>query len=124
MHNRNMLWRATTGDIRIKDLEDTHLVNIVHLLINSRIPSLKKKRKESKKSNPDLAEYLDELLSEQKRILKNFKKEMKYRDLPESMLDNAPYPFKDKDGLIKKWDYEAREPVIVSNAKRFITGED
>jgi hypothetical protein len=118
-----MLWKATTGDIRIKDMDDTHVVNIVHLLINSRIPNLKKRRKEAKaKKNTDVIEYLEDIIKETKYVLKNFKNEMNYRKLPESMLDDAPFPFKDKkDGELKKWDYEAREAKIVSKAKRFIT---
>ena len=94
-----MTWGSIEGDIKIKNMSDTHVVNIVHLLENSRIPNMIKKYEEAlNKGDEPLSLYIESCVQVQESILDNFKKEMEFRKLPESMLDNAPYPFKDKKG--------------------------
>ena len=110
MHDRNIIWRSISGDKKIKDMDDTHVVNIVHLLETSRLPYLYNKLKEA---TQDYAiEYMTEVIAEQKIVLNNFTEEIKYTCLPESMLDNAPYPFRDKDGKIYSRPLEDQAPFL------------
>jgi hypothetical protein len=119
MHDRNYKWKSLNKVIKIKDMDGLHLANVIHLLNFNRIPKLEKRLK-----NSNLVQYQIETLQiqleETKRILFNMIKEFEFRNLDNSLIRNAPHPFKDSDGLLKKWNYDTNSLDIVSSAKRFI----
>jgi hypothetical protein len=86
-YTRESTWGRNDGkEIAIKDLEDRHLVNIVHFLTHSERHKRWLKR----------AEYL--------RVLKE---EIKLRKLSKEFVAQAPYPFRDEeDGKLKTWSFE------------------
>jgi hypothetical protein len=120
MHDRDFEWKSINGTLKLKDMEDTHLANIIHLIKFNRIKRLKDRLKNNNLVDWQI-ESLNYSLAENKSILSNMLKEFKYRKLDKSLIDNAPHPFKDKDGLLKTWNYDTNGLQVVSSAKRFIT---
>ena len=103
-YTRESTWGSNDGrQIKIKDLEDRHLVNIVHFLNHSEKHKLWHRR----------SEYL--------RILNE---EIKLRALPQEYVDKAPYPFKDEHGTLKTWSYERNRIVEIPLSIQLITEFD
>lgn len=124
MHNRDFEWKSLSGTVKVKDIEDLHLANIIHLLKFNRIKNLKNKLKDPEILMDWQLDSIRYSLSETLKIYDIMKKEFKYRKLDKSLIAQAPHPFKDKDGLLKTWNYETNSLKLISSAKRFITDED
>lgn len=111
---RQTKWNSFEGQIKICDMEDTHVVNVLHYLMNLRV--------HPNGLNPEARR------ENIKNKIKLFKKEMKYRKLDFNLLKNAPYPFIDKKGNKAILDYE-KGLIKTPPSVRFITegeseGED
>lgn len=104
--SRDFEWKSYKGIIKIKDMEDLHIVNVVHYLNN--------KIKRIETQMPDWED------SYSYNALLNFKKEMEYRNIPEASLANAPYEFEDGEGCLRKWDYETDSFIIKTPSLRYI----
>lgn len=104
--DREYEWKSYRGIIKIKDMFDAHLVNVVHYL--------KKRMEKIANQMPDWED------SYPSNSLTNFTKEMEFRKIPESLLDNAPYEFEDGEGCLRKWDYETNSFIIKSPSLRYV----
>jgi hypothetical protein len=106
--DREFEWKSYRGAKKIKDMDDIHIVNVVHYL-KKRIEKLP-------------LEFLggDNYLRDS---LHNFTKEMKFRNIPENSLENAPYEFEDGDGNLRLWDYDKNNFIIKTPALRYILEE-
>lgn len=104
--DREFEWKSYKGNKKIKDMEDTHIINVVHYL--------KKRLEKIAKQLPDWKD------THTANALFNFTQEMKFRKIPESSLDNAPYEFEDDKGNLRKWDYESNSFIVTPPSLRFI----
>lgn len=104
--DREYEWKSYRGIIKIKDMDDAHIVNVVHYL--------KKRLDKIYKQMPDWED------SYTLNALFNFTQEMKSRKIPESLLENAPYEFEDGEGCLRKWNYETNSFTIKSPALRYV----
>ena len=86
--DRDMVWTTFDGrHIKIRDLEDTHVANLIDYLSHRR-------------------------LSRDGELITFLKKEAKLRGLKEGFLERAQIPHKDSEGNWMIWDH-ARGPKIV-----------
>jgi hypothetical protein len=104
--DRDFEWKSYRGVVKIKDMDDLHLINVTHYLID--------KVKVIKTKMPDWED------SYTYNTLLNFKKEMQFRNIPVSCLDHAPYEFEDNRGNLRKWDYASNSFIITPPSLRFI----
>lgn len=125
IHDREMEWRSYKGYIKIKDMEDIHVINVVHMLA-IRIKKAKDSIKQLENSVDDelglhslRLEYREETLKTLSDIFDNFKAEMGFRNLSFDLLGKAPYPFEDETGCVRLWDEESKKFNIKSPSVRF-----
>ena len=110
IHDREMEWRSYKGYIKIKDMEDIHVINVVHMLA-IRIKKAKDSIKQLENSVDDelglhslRLEYREETLKTLSDIFDNFKAEMGFSNLSFDLLGKAPYPFEAVTGCVLLWD--------------------
>jgi hypothetical protein len=104
--DREFEWNSYKGVIKIKDMDDLHLVNALHFLLHKR--------------NKIKHVTLGELKEDYNDALYQLTCEMKYRDIPEVLLKEAPYAFEDDQGNIRKWNYNSNSFEVVPPSLRYI----
>ncbi len=123
---RDTEWRSQFEKVKIRDMEDTHVVNVLHMVLG-RIESLRKSIKEFKKEfkgDSELVEttveYRKDLIDIQVKLSRVLKREMTLRKIPKELLDQAPIPFK-KEGKTYKW--QGKRSQLIPNSVKFIKDE-
>jgi len=114
--NPNFLWGSYRGPVKVKDMEDLHVVNVTHM-VTQRVSNLKK---DMDQYGLDLADYANDRMDKLLQVLNVFKAEMKFRKIPETALADAPYSFSDDEGCERIWDYKENKFIIKPPAVRFI----
>jgi len=124
---RESFWISHVGEKKkIKDLEDTHIVNLLFFTKNN-LKKLKKTLKELEDSDDHT--YYNILLKHQliiteekiscfKNIQKVIKEEIKIRKI-EGMVKKGPYEYVAK-GKRYKWNYDENKPKQIHNSEHFI----
>ncbi len=123
--SRETVWGTYDGrEIPIKDLEDTHILNLL-LYLGRRISNIKKEMENIDKDNI-LYEIKSEKLCKNESILKVINEEIDLRGLDRNRVANGKsLPFK-KDGKWMIWKEGDPRPTPIPNSIDFIKpiGED
>ena len=120
--SRDTKWGSYDGRVkRIKDLEDTHVLNLVGYT-RKRIKKLEVIIQEKMDNELfESANYLKETLEIQKKLEEVFREEVKLRKLEITpAAEEGIIPFRDKDGNLMRWSYENNSPYKIPNSVRFI----
>jgi hypothetical protein len=88
-----LVWKSVTGEKRLHDMDDVHIVNLTHFLHHS--PEHKNHAK-------------------QPLLLRALEKEWVRRNLTKAFLDLAPLPYQDRNGNWAVWDYTKKRPKYLS----------
>lgn len=95
MATRDSIWRTGGREIKVKDMDDLHLINTIHYI----------KESGSLDYFPDRKEIYEVMREEAFKI----------RYLSKKLLRYAPIPFKKQDGNWAVWNYEKSKLDNLSN---------
>jgi len=123
VRNGDFVWNSYRGPIKVRDMDDLHLVNVTHMVIN-RIKPMESRLASVAKENEKIDKILLEVLSLRKdylqEVLETLLSEMSFRKIPDDTLRSAPYPFTDEQGAKRVWNYEKGNFDITYPGTRFI----
>jgi len=124
LYTRESIWRTHDGrDLAFKDLEDSHILNLIEFMKNN-VAKAEKALENS--SNEFLLEIRTERLNKNKSMLKVINEEVDLRKLDRSKVANGKrLPFK-KEGVWVEWKKGEPRPTPIPNSIDFIKpiGED
>lgn len=118
-HNRNTTWSSLYGEKKLKDMDDTHVINTTHHL-QARVNNYKL---DLEKYNEKPSEISENYLENNSFLLNTFLQELDYRGISRDVVDEAPYPFRSPEGDLLVWDYKTKSPKSYPNTLRFIKEE-
>ena len=110
---------------QIKDLEDTHILNISVYLEDKLEKYEQRKKQLLDEEDPfDLRdikiERYDELIKTCLAFIGIIKDEIELRELDIALVKEGPIPFKDKNGRDMEWSVDEGKPMRVSNTLKYL----
>jgi hypothetical protein len=117
MHDRDYIYESQFEKIKLKDMEDTHIINVIHYE-NYRI---KKDIERIKRTHTFPELVIKKNIGQIAEFRKRFIQEARYRKLNiGAMLKKAPFPFK-RNGIWYRWN--GKRSVRLPNTFQFLAEE-